>query len=56
LQAITIRHRNRFWKVEEDIFALICGQANAAAMTRFKIKRENACRLFLRPEPSTAMN
>jgi hypothetical protein len=56
LQAISIGHRNRLRKVEEDIFALICSQANAASMTRFKIKCENPCRLFLRPQPSAAMN
>jgi hypothetical protein len=49
LQAISIGHRNRLGKVEEDILALICGQANAPAMARFKIKRKNACRLFPRP-------
>ena len=48
--------RSQISKIEEDIFALICGQANPAAMARLKIKRENACRPFLRPEPSTAMN
>jgi hypothetical protein len=49
LQAISIGHRNRLWKIEENILALISGQASAAAMTRFKIKCENPCRLFLRP-------
>jgi hypothetical protein len=38
LQAIPIRHSDRFRKVEKDIFALICGQANAAAMARLKIE------------------
>jgi len=56
LQAISICHRYRFRKVEEDIFTLICRQENASAMARFKIERENACRIFLRPQPSTAMN
>jgi hypothetical protein len=56
LQAVSIRHRDRLRKIEEDIFALICPQANAAAMARFKIKRDNACRLFLRPQPGAAMN
>jgi hypothetical protein len=49
LQAISIGHRNRLRKVEEDVFALICVQANAPAMARFKIKRKNACHLFPRP-------
>ena len=56
LQAISIGHRNRFRKVEKDIFALIRSQANAAAMARVEIKSENACRLFLRPEPGGSMN
>jgi hypothetical protein len=56
LQAVAIGHRNRPGKVEEDIFTLIGRQANAAAMARFKIKRENACRLFLRPQPGAAMD
>ena len=56
LQAISIGHRNRFRKVEKDIFALIRRQANAAAMTRIKIEGESACRLFLRPKPGGAMN
>jgi hypothetical protein len=49
LQAISIGHRNRLGKVEEDILAFIRSQANAPAMARFKIKRKNACRLFPRP-------
>ena len=56
LQAISICHRDRSRKVEKDIFALICSQANAAAIACFKIKRENACRLFLRPNSRGAMN
>jgi hypothetical protein len=56
LHAISIGHRNRFGKVEKDIFALIRSQANAAAMARVKIESESACRLFLRPMPGGAMN
>jgi hypothetical protein len=37
LQAVSIGHRNRFWKVEEDIFAVISGQANAAAVTGVEV-------------------
>src|SRR5215813_10415640 len=36
LQAISVGHRNRFRKVEKDIFALIRGHSNAAAMARVK--------------------
>ncbi len=56
LQGISIGHRNRFRKVEKDIFALIRSQANAAAMACVKIESERACRLFLRPMPGGAMN
>jgi hypothetical protein len=56
LQAISISHRNRFWKVEKDIFALIRGQANATAMARVEIESDGACCLFLRPKPGAAMN
>jgi hypothetical protein len=56
LQAVPIGHRNRVWKVEKDIFALIRHQANAAAMARVKIESERACRLFLRPMSGGAMN
>jgi hypothetical protein len=56
LQAISIGHRNRFWKIEKDTFSLIRGQANAAAMARVKIESESARRLFLRPMSGRAMN
>ena len=56
LQAISIGHRNRFRKVEKDVFALIRSQANAAAMARVKIESESACRSFLGPMPGGAMN
>jgi hypothetical protein len=56
LQAIPIGHRDRFRKVEKDIFAVIRSQANAAAMARVKIESESACRLFLRPKPGGSMN
>jgi hypothetical protein len=56
LQAITVGHRNCFRKIEKDIFALICGQANAAAMARVKIESESARRLFLWPMPGRAVN
>ena len=56
LQAIAVGHRNRFRKIEKDIFALIRGQANTAAMARVKIESERACRLFLRPMSGGTMN
>ena len=51
LQAISVGHRNRFWKVEKDVLTLIRGQANAPAVTRIKIESDCACRLLLRPMP-----
>ena len=56
LEAIPIGHRDRFRKVEEDVFALIRGHADAAAMTRVKIESESACRLLFRPTPGGSMN
>jgi hypothetical protein len=56
LQAISVGHRDRFRKVEKDIFALIRSQANAAPMASVKIESESACRLFLRPQPGGSMN
>jgi hypothetical protein len=56
LQSISIGHRNRFRKVEEDIFSSIPSQANAAAMAFVKIESESAYRLFLRPMPGGAIN
>jgi hypothetical protein len=40
LQTISISHGNRLGKVEQDIFALIPSQANAASMARVKIESE----------------
>src|SRR5258708_8934669 len=56
LQAISIGHRDRFRKVEKDIFALIRSQANSATMARVEIESESACRFFLRPVSGGAMN
>jgi hypothetical protein len=56
LQAISISHGNRLGKVEQDIFALIPNQANAASMARVKIKSKGACRFFRRPIPGRPMN
>jgi hypothetical protein len=56
LQAISIRHRNSFRQVEKDIFTLICGKPNAAAMACVKIESKRAGRFFLWPMSSGAMN
>jgi hypothetical protein len=56
LQAVSIGHRNRFGKVEKNMFALIHSQANAAAVARVKIESDRACRVLLRPMPGGAMN
>ncbi len=56
LQAISISHSNRLGKVEQDIFALIPSQANAASMARVKIESERSCRVFRWPMPGGLMN
>jgi len=56
LQAISISHGNRLGKVEQDIFAVIPNQANAASMARVKIESERSCRVFRRPIPGESMN
>jgi len=56
LQAVSVGHRNRFRKIEENIFALIRGETNAAAMARVKVESESTRRLFLGPVPGAAMN
>jgi hypothetical protein len=49
-------HRDRFRKIEKDVFALIRRQANATAMARIEIESESACRIFLRPQTGRSMN
>jgi hypothetical protein len=56
LQAISVGHRNRLGKVEQDIFALIPSQANAASMPRVEIESKRAGRFFRRPIPGESMN
>ena len=56
LQAIAIGHRNGLRKVKEDIFAMIRGEANTAAMARVKIESERSCRVFRWPMPGGLMN
>src|ERR1700747_1687626 len=56
LQAISVGHRNRLGKVEQNIFALIPSQANAASMPRVEIESNRAGRFFRRPIPGESMN
>ena len=56
LQAVSVGHRNRFRKIEKDVFALIRSQPNAASMSPVIIESKSACSLFLRPMPGGAMN
>jgi len=56
LQAISISHGNRLGKVEQDIFALIPRQANAASMARVKLESERPCCVFRWPMPGGLMN
>jgi len=56
LQAISIGHRNRLRKVEQDILPLIRSQANAAAMACVELESESARCPLLRPVPGGAMN
>jgi hypothetical protein len=56
LQAISVGHRNRLGKVEQDIFALISSQTDAASMPRVEIESERAGRSFRRPIPGESMN
>jgi hypothetical protein len=56
LQAISISHGNRLGEIEQDIFALIPSQANAASMARVKIESERSCCVFRRPIPGGSMN
>ena len=56
LQAVSVGHRNRFRKIEKDIFALIRGETNATAMARVKVESESTRGLFLGPVPGAAMD
>src|ERR1700756_1817375 len=56
LQAISVGHSNRLRKVEQDIFALIPSQTDAASMPRVEIKSKGACRFFRWPVPGGLMN
>src|SRR5260370_11379674 len=56
LQAVSVGHRNRFRKIEKDIFALIRGETNAATMAGVKGESESTRRLFLGPFACASMN
>jgi hypothetical protein len=51
LQPTSISHGNRLRKIEENIVALICGQAKAAAVARIEVESKRTYCLFLRPFP-----
>jgi hypothetical protein len=55
LQAISIRHCDRFWKVEKDIFTVVGRQADATATARVEIECQRVGRLFLRPMSGRAV-
>src|SRR4029077_20439976 len=56
LQAISIRHCDRFRKIEEDLFALVGRHPEATAMARVRVERQSVDRFFLRPMPGGAMD
>ena len=56
LQAISIRHCDRFRKIEEDLFALVSRHPDATAMARVRVERQSVDRFFLRPMPGGAMD
>jgi hypothetical protein len=56
LQAISIRHCDRFRKIEEDLFALVSRHPDATAMARDRVERQSVDRFFLRPMPGGAMD
>jgi hypothetical protein len=56
LQAIAICHGDRLRKIEQHVLAFIRNEADAAAMARIKIERENARGLFARPMPGGTVN
>jgi len=56
LQTISISHGNRLGEVEQDIFALIPCQTDAASMPRVEIESERSCRVFHWPIPGGPMS
>ena len=56
LQAISIRHCDRFRKIEEDLFALVSHHPDATAMARVRVERQSVDCFFLRPTPRRAMD
>jgi hypothetical protein len=56
LQGVSIGHRHRFGKIDEDVFPLIGHQANAASMARVEIESERAGGPFGWPMSCGSMN
>jgi len=56
LQAISIRHGNRFRNIEQDLFALVSRHPDATAMARLRVERQSVDRFFFRPMPGEAMD
>src|SRR6266850_384955 len=56
LQAIAVRHCDRLLKIEQDVFPLIDGQADATAMSRLEVERERAHCFVRRPMPGGPVN
>src|SRR5262245_47448645 len=56
LQAISIRHGNRFRKIEQDLFALVSRHPDATAMARVSVERQGVERFFLWPMPGGPMD
>jgi hypothetical protein len=56
LQAISIRHCDRFRKIEEYLFALVSRHPDATAMARVRVERQSVDRFFFRPMPGGTMD
>jgi hypothetical protein len=56
LQAISIRHCDRFRKIEENLFALVSRHPDATAMAPLRVERQSVDRFFFRPMPGGAMD
>src|SRR5215470_1391206 len=56
LEPVTVRHRHGLGEVEKELFALVGGQAHAAAVTRVEIECDGPRGLFLWPVPDPSMD
>jgi hypothetical protein len=56
LQSVSIGHRYDLGKIEKNVFALIRGHPDAAAMARVKMERQSAYRLFVWPMAGQPMD